>query len=317
MSTFSRRDLLRYGALGAGALGFGACRPSATLGPAPAPMPDFSVAFLTDSHVDGELGSADGWRRAVRHALDVERPPELLVVGGDLPMDVLATGIEEADRQYDLWDEAVAGVTQDIHVALGNHDILGIADESPLDESHPMYGKKYFLERFGLERTYYSFDHEGWHFVVLDSLAIEGNGYKGWIDAEQIAWLDDDLAASGKPTVIATHVPIFTNYTEYMRGTEGGIPGGVAVVNSHEVAPVIEKHGVRLVLAGHLHINESFRYKGTEYATVGAVSGNWWRGERSGFQEGYAVLSFHGDEVSWTYIDYGWEPPPEASEAPA
>ena len=64
------------------------------------------------------------------------------VVGGDLPMDVLATGIEEADRQYDLWDEAVAGVTQDIRVALGNHDILGIADESPLDKSHPMYGKK-------------------------------------------------------------------------------------------------------------------------------------------------------------------------------
>ena len=212
---------------------------------------------------------------------------------------------------------AVAGVTQDIHVALGNHDILGVADESPLDESHPMYGKKYFLERFGLERTYYSFDHEGWHFVVLDSLAIEGNSYKGWIDPEQIAWLDDDLAASGKPTVIATHVPIFTNYIQYTRGTEGGIPGGMAVVNSHEVAPVIEKHGVRLVLAGHLHINESFRYKRTEYATVGAVSGNWWKGERSGFQEGYAVLSFHGDEVSWTYIDYGWEPPPEAAEAPA
>ena len=54
-------------------------------------------------------------------------------------------------------------------------------------------------EAIGWAEAATPFDHEGWYFVVLDSLAIEGNGYKGWIDAEQIAWLDDDLAASGKP----------------------------------------------------------------------------------------------------------------------
>ena len=75
---------------------------------------------------------------------------------------------------------------------------------------------------------------------------------------------------------------------------------------------------MRLVLAGHLHINESFLYKGTEYANVGAVSGNWWRGERNGFQEGYTRLFFRGDVLTKEYVDYGWEPPPEAlAEPPA
>ena len=319
MAHFTRRDVLRLGSLGVGAVGLGACRPgpAATIEPQ-TQLPDFTVAFLTDSHVDGELGSAEGFRKAVRHALDVEQPPEFLLMGGDQPMDILATGIEEADAQFGLWDAAVEDVGQDIHVCLGNHDILGISDESPLTSDHPKYGKEYFLQHFGLERTYYSFDHEGWHFVVLDSLGIEGSGYKGWIDEEQIAWLDDDLSASGKPTVVATHIPIFSNFIEYMRGTAEGIPGGVAVVNAHEVAPVIEKHDVRLVLAGHLHINESFLYKGTEYANVGAVSGNWWRGERNGFQEGYTRLFFRGDVLTKEYVDYGWEPPPEAlAEPPA
>ena len=227
-------------------------------------------------------------------------------------MDIMRTDLGEADRQYDLWDSKVAGVSQDIHVVLGNHDILGIADESPLDESHPQYGKQYFLDRFGLERTYYSFDHEGWHFVIMDSLGIVGNSYRGWVDEEQLAWLDDDLAAAGKPTVISTHVPIFSNFIELVRGTSEGIPEGISVVNSNEVASIIEKHPVRLVLAGHLHINESFFYKGTEYANVGAISGNWWKGPRYGFQEGYARLDFHGDQLDWNYIDYGWQPPPEA-----
>lgn len=316
-SKVTRRELFRWSAFGAGALGLSACRQSAvSISPGPQP-PDFSIGFLTDSHIDGKRGSADGFRKALDHAVGGERPPELFIMGGDQPMDIMRTGIEEADFQYDLWDAEVAGVSQDIHVVLGNHDILGIADESPLDASHPQYGKQYFLDRFGLEKSYHSFDHEGWHFVILDSVAIDGNSYKGWVDEEQLAWLDDDLAASGKPTVIATHVPIFSNFMEMLRGTSEGIPSGISVVNSHEVAKIIEGHRVRLVLAGHLHINESFHYKGTEYANIGAISGNWWKGPRNGFEEGYARLDFRGDQLDWNYVDYGWEPPVEVEEEEA
>jgi hypothetical protein len=47
----------------------------------------------------------------------------------------------------------------------------------------------------------------------------------------------------------------------------------------------------------------------------GAVSGNRWRGARDGFEEGWALLELRGDEVSWRYMDCGWEVEEEAAAA--
>ncbi|HEX2466310.1 MAG TPA: metallophosphoesterase [Thermoanaerobaculia bacterium] len=274
------------------------------------PKADFAVAFLTDMHVDGELGSADGFAKAVRNAFDRPQPPEVLVTGGDLVMDILETGADQADALYALFEKQIAGVKVPTHHTMGNHDMLGVYEKSGLQPDHPKYGKKYFFERFKQDHAYHSFDHEGWHFVILDSLGIEGRGYIGWVDDEQLVWLEDDLAASAKPTVVFTHVPLWSNYIEINRGIADPIPRGVAIVNAHKVAPILQKNKVKLVLAGHLHINETFTYKGIEYSTVGAVSGNWWKGARDGFEEGYARLEFRGDQVSWEYVDYGWEAQP-------
>jgi 3',5'-cyclic AMP phosphodiesterase CpdA len=273
---------------------------------------DFAVAFLTDMHVIGEQGAPDGFAKAVRNAFDRPQPPEVLVTGGDLVMDILATGTAEADAQYALFDAPLAGLEVPVHHTMGNHDMLGVHVESGLDPSHAKYGKKYFTERFRLDHAYHSFDHEGWHFVILDSLGIEGREYIGWVDAEQQAWLEDDLAAAAKPTVVFSHVPLWSNFIELRRGIAEPIPRGLSIVNAHEVAPILQRHPVKLVLAGHLHITETWSYKGTEYATIGAVSGNWWNGPRDGFEEGYARLEFRGDQVTWEYVDYGWE-----AQAPA
>jgi hypothetical protein len=40
------------------------------------------------------------------------------------------------------------------------------------------------------KNRHYSFDHKGWHFMVLDSIQpIEGGSYRGRIDAGQMAWI--------------------------------------------------------------------------------------------------------------------------------
>jgi 3',5'-cyclic AMP phosphodiesterase CpdA len=271
------------------------------------PKADFALAFLTDMHVNGEKGAPAGFAKAVRNAFDRPQPPEVVVTGGDLVMDILATGTDQADAQYALYDAPLAGLRVPVHHAMGNHDLLGVSEESGLDPNHPKYGKKYFTDRFKQDHAYHSFDHEGWHFVVLDSLGIEGRGYIGWVDDEQRAWLADDLQASGRPTVVFMHVPLWSNYVEHARGIAEPIPRGLSVVNAHQVAPILQKSAVRLVLAGHLHITETWIYKGIEYSTIGAVSGNWWKGPREGFEEGYARLEFRGDQVSWEYVDYGWD----------
>jgi len=319
----NRRDVLRFSTtaaagllLPAGWAGAARAKPSRTTR-GKGPKPDFAAAFLTDMHVHADQGAPEGFARALRNALDRPQPPEVLVTGGDLVMDILATGTEAADAQYALFDAQLASVKVPIHHTMGNHDMLGVYEKSGLQPTHAKYGKKYFTERFRQDHAYHSFDHEGWHFVILDSLGIEERGYIGWVDEEQRAWLEDDLAASGKPTVVFTHVPLWSNYIEIRRGIEEPIPRGVSIVNSHEVAPILQRHRVKLVLAGHLHINESFTYKGVEYATVGAVSGNWWDGPRDGFEEGYARLEFRGDAVTWEYVDYGWEAQPAEPEEEA
>ncbi len=275
-----------------------------------AASPDFSVAFLTDPHVRDQAGAPRGFATAVAHALAQPRAPEMMITGGDLAFDIMETDKALADVQYDLFDQATATVGVPIHHTIGNHDCFGVHAESEVALTDPLYGKGYWKERFGRQQSYASFDHEGWHFVTLDTIGITAErGYRGFVDPQQLQWLDDDLAVAGKPTVVVGHIPILSNYYESMRGTEGGIPAGVAVVNAHEVIAVLLKHQVKLVLAGHLHVNEVFHYKGIEFATVGAVSGNWWGGPRDGFEEGYAMLDFFADEVSWRYVDYGWEVP--------
>ena len=268
-------------------------------------------------HVDGELGAADGFAKAVRNAFDRPQPPEVLVTGGDLVMDILETGADQADALYALFEQQIAGVKVPIHHTMGNHDMLGVYEKSGLQPDHPKYGKKYFVERFKQDHAYHSFDHEGWHFVILDSLGIEERGYIGWVDDEQLAWLEDDLAASAqadrglhaRPAVEQLH----RDQSRHRRSD----PARRRIVNAHKVAPILQKNKVKLVLAGHLHINETFTYKGIEYSTVGAVSGNWWKGARDGFEEGYARLEFRGDQVSWEYVDYGWEAQPATRRATA
>lgn len=306
---WTRRDLLRLGGIGLlTAAGGGCASTTADRGARPGSRPpDWSVAFLSDPHVHAEQGAAEGFAQAVDHAFSGRRNPELVITGGDLAFDVLAAGRAEADAQYGLFDAPLASLRVPVHHTLGNHDLLGVYEESGLSENDAGYGKAYFLERFGLERPYHSFDHEGWHFVILDTLDIVGRGYRGWVDEEQIAWLEDDLAAAAGPTVVVGHIPLLTNYVEWNRGTADGIPEGVAVVNAHQVLEVLIRHPVKLVLGGHLHVLETYRFKGLELANVGAISGNWWRGLRDGFEEGYAVLDFRGDEVTWRYVDYGWE----------
>jgi 3',5'-cyclic-AMP phosphodiesterase len=298
----TRRDFLRTAALATAAVAV----PRARAGEAPpAGAPDFTAAFLTDIHVDEQRAAAKGLKRAVFHALAQPERPELLITGGDLVMDILAENKARADQLYDLYDAAFEGVDVPVHPCLGNHDCLGIDVESGLTPAHELYGKAYFRQRFGVE-TYRSFDHRGWHFVLLDSVQFDGRDYVARVDAAQLAWLEEDLARAAKPTVVAMHIPLLTNFWEWQHGTAEPDPAKAAVVNCHEVLAVLERHPVKLVLAGHLHINESYRYMGMELANVGAVSGGWWGGPWEGCEEGYALLDFRGEEVRWRYVDYGW-----------
>lgn len=91
---------------------------------------------------------------------------------------------------------------------------------------------------------YYSFDYGPVHFVALDTeLAFDDPARR----AEQLAWLEADLAATAQPWKV-----VYFHRTPYTAGTHHGSDLDVRAAFS----PVFEEHGVQLVLAAHEHLYE-------------------------------------------------------------
>jgi len=303
MAHLSRRDLLA----GAASLGL-----ASVLRPAEASMAKpgkFRFVHFTDLHIQPELGAAGGVQAAVRKLLSLRARPDFVLTGGDHVMDVLATSRERANLQFQLLAEALKPLEMPVYGTVGNHDVYGWSTASSVSESDPEYGKKMFAERFTKRPLYHSFDHKGWHFVVLDSIQPEGKNWRSAIDDAQLTWLQNDLAKSkGTPTVLLTHVPVLTIFPQFADGTTSRPSDKIIVANGKEVQQLVQAHSnVRAVLQGHTHVVENCEYLGTRYLTGGAVCGEWWKGPRLGVHpEGFAVIDVDGDKFSWKYESYGW-----------
>ena len=69
---------------------------------------------------------------------------------------------------------------------------------------------------------WYSFDHHGVHFVALINVVNLKAGGMGALGAEQLAWLEKDLAgrSSSTPIVVFAHIPLWTVYADWGWGTD-------------------------------------------------------------------------------------------------
>jgi 3',5'-cyclic-AMP phosphodiesterase len=195
--------------------------------------------------------------------------------------------------------------------------VFGLSTKSGVSPSDPEYGKKAFRDRYGA--THYSFDHKGWHFIVLDSIGLHPNRtWTGEIEAEQRSWLRADLDSVGKliPVVVITHVPLVTGAVNYVTRTEwlkktsnvGNLVDTLMVTDAAEVIQILLDYNIRAILQGHTHVNEQIAFRGLRFMTSGAVSGNWWQGTRAGSPEGFSIvtLSPKGD-VKREYHTYGFK----------
>lgn len=87
--------------------------------------------------------------------------------------------------------------------------------------------------------SYYSYDQDNWHFIVLDSNSFD--------DDAQIEWLKADLAANSKKCVAAYwHHPLFSS------GEHGNDPV------SRPIWKILYDNKAELVLNGHDHHYERF-----------------------------------------------------------
>jgi len=166
----------------------------------------FSFATMTDTHVGerqvARLVLSPGkvvsqgvrwpdpnvpfWQLAVGSSIEEinDRPVAFTIIKGDITHGNDASEFPLAKRLLDR-------LKRPYRIVRGNHDRLG-----PL------------LRTFELPRPYYSFDHEGVHFVVLDTepLAVESAGAAL---ETQLAWLAGDLREHLQQwTFVFVHRPI-------------------------------------------------------------------------------------------------------------
>jgi Icc protein len=274
--------------------------------------PSFSFVYITDTHIQPELGATAGVHKAFTAVRALPGKPAFALIGGDLVMDAAAVPRPRADLVYDLWRQEADTLRLPMHYAIGNHDVYGLNQEGRAAKDDPDYGKGLWKKRLALDRTYATFDHQGWRFITLDSVGITPeNKWEGNLDATQIQWLDDLLRATptAMPLVFVTHFPIFTIYAQYTQGTTSPLPPDMIVKNGKVFKEMIQRHNVKAVFQGHTHVVEEVSYLGTRYITGGAVCGDWWKGPRLGVHpEGFVVATVMGNDLTWHYVPYGWEP---------
>jgi len=284
---------------------------SGALAPAPAAASalsdkEWTFVHFTDPHIQKELRADTGCAQAFRAITKLN--PDFAVSGGDLAFDTMAVDRPKADSLYSLYKETVKHLEVPVHNVIGNHDVFGLSPKSGVKTTDDKYGKALYEDLFG--KRYYSFDHKGWHFIAVDSIGVTPEReYYGFIDPEQLAWLQSDLEKTGTetPVVIITHIPFLSAFPPTVNPPGTPTAKGSLVTNVSQVLPVLKPYKVKAVLQGHTHVCERIEYHDTQYITSGAVSGNWWKGKRHGFDEGFAVLTMKGEEISWRYQTYGWK----------
>ena len=308
----SRRASLRSiaGGLGATLLGSGLTAKSRS----PLVAGTFRFAFLTDIHAQPEREAGAGWKKCVNAVNQFPDRLDFAITGGDLVMDSLVATPERIAKEWAVFDEGLRDLRIPCHHTIGNHDIGGWSKLSHLPKDAPEFGKSLFIKKFGYEDAFHSHSHLGWHFIHLDSVALdpESGDYYGWIDEAQERWLKADLERVGKkiPIVVITHIPFFSIWNQMHADPRKGENPKSLVNNANQVRKILNEYNVRLVLCGHGHVVERIQlahFNQTTFIQGGAVCGMWWKGRVAGNPEGFGVVTCHPDgRFEFDYHDYGW-----------
>jgi 3',5'-cyclic AMP phosphodiesterase CpdA len=263
----------------------------------------FRFLFVADLHIKPDEDSANQMTHAVEQINGLEPLPDFVIMGGDLVENWYIRDYGSASQLYDLYQEICAQLNMPVYSVLGNNDIVPAFEGSPAGESQVLDGKDMFRNRLGNGKTYYSFNHKGWHFVLLDSIEKgEDDSYRGIIDEVQMEWLSDDLEKLEKdrPVCVALHIPLATIFMQtHINSTIA--PRKFAIVNNGtEVIKLLAPYNVKLVLQGHLHIVEELNYQDTTYISGGSIS----RAQKNPsfvHDEGFVIVDVHGNDFTWNY----------------
>jgi alkaline phosphatase len=220
--------------------------------------PKLRLGLLTDLHyADKESKGTRYYRETLQKLAEAgerfdQEKPDLVIALGDL---VDAAPLDEEKQYLARIVSEFARLPGKHHFVLGNHCVEVLT-------------KPEYLAIVGQEKTYYSFDAAGYHFVILDAcFRSDGEPYARrnfkWTDANipraEIDWLRADLRQTPYKTLVFIHQPL-----------DMVPPHGVT--NGPDVRKILEESGKVLgVLQGHYHKGGYQELAGIHYCTLSAV----------------------------------------------
>jgi Icc protein len=281
---------------------------------------EFSFLHLTDMHVRRKRQGHKGYEACIRAVNKTHKTSDFVLMGGDLAFDGNYTAKDEFIEQIDLYKSVSDQLEIPYYNSIGNHDVLGWNSRRKVPVDDPDIGKKLIMDKLKMESSYYSFNHKGWHFVVMDSIlpveADHGPSYKAGFGDTQLEWLRYDLGANYKmPTVIMTHIAVFCHSAQLSGDVKANPIGNMVVMDTVKFRQIIERHNVKAVLQGHSHTPEDYFHNGIWYITSQSVSAAWWGGNWVGFKPGYTAFYATDETLRWERKEFEWEHQLEPEDA--
>jgi Icc protein len=193
----------------------------------------FTFLQISDSHVGFDKPANPDALATLREAIvkikALPKKPSFMIHTGDISH-------LSKEKEFDDADQLIKDAGLPVFYVPGEHDLL--------DEEQ---GKAY-LNRYGKGSRgagWYSFDQSGVHFIGLVNVVDLKAGGLGNLGAEQLQWLERDVAglSSSTPMVVFAHIPLWTVYPEWGWGTEDGA----------RALSLMKRFGSVTVLNGHIH----------------------------------------------------------------
>jgi alkaline phosphatase len=236
------------------------------------------IGLVTDLHyADKPSGGTRHYRESLRKLAEAaaqfqKDQIDLVVELGDL-VDA-ADSVDSELTYLRTINKEFTAVSKDRHCVLGNHCVDTLT-------------KAEFLGGVEQEKSYYSFDRAGFHFVVLDA-CYRGDGQpygrknSKWNDANipqaEVDWLQADLKQTSGQVVVFAHQRL-------------DVSNDHGVKNCEAIRKILEASGkVLAVFQGHSHQNDLKEVAGIHYCTLVAMV------EGSGAENnGYSVMSLQAN----------------------
>ena len=235
---------------------------------------NFTFAYISDAHIQHIKGGQfvrnwdQGLKRAVAEANLLEPKPDFVVFGGDLAQLGTRPELEHGAQ-------ILSNLNHKTYMVMGEHDYY-------LDLG------EYWSTLYG--EQYYSFDHKGVHFVILNSiLTYDDWTFNRWDSAEQrmnemagldnpngspfmvgnkqLGWLQKDLAKynANTPVVVFSHSPLQKIYKGWNFWTE----------EAEQIQKLLGRFKQANVVYGHVHQIQYNQIGNIAFNSVMATAWPW------------------------------------------